>query len=186
MSVPSESEMDRAMRKWKMLFEFLDLDGDGFLKLEEFMEFPTQLIKVGKVDLGSHLAKVYKSHWDKVCQAVNLPPGQQKIGGDLWIKGFHVVNQSKWFQSNFVPTMSKAFFDSMDKNGNNLISLEEWREHYNLMGANDEEFIRQSFAKMDENGDGEISREEFDHAFWSFSNYHGPDKDFSFLYNKFK
>lgn len=78
-----KDQQARVVQKWKILFDFLDLGRDGFLKKEELMASHTQLIKRGKVDSRSLLSKVSKSHWYRVCQAINLPPEQQVIGHDL-------------------------------------------------------------------------------------------------------
>lgn len=169
-------------KKFGITFDFLNLDHEEELSLSTMMSFPIQLLKNGLVELGARLALTYKNYFDRVCQAALIKTGATSIGRKDWIRGNHHVVKTDWYKMEFIPTAVGVYFQCLDVDNDHEISFIEWKRLYELRGITDDQFCRSTFDRMDQNGDGAISKEEFEYAFRQFALCENPDNDYSFLY----
>ena len=75
------------------------------------------------------------------------------------------------FQSTFVSLVDEAVmgvFNCLDSNKDSFISYDEWLIYMRLLNFGSTEEMRQMFDTLDTNGDGKLSREEFDQVNRSF------------------
>ena len=178
-------DLDRyVLNKWETHFKFLNHSGSGVLTLGELMALPSQLLKDGKVELGTTLATAFKGHWDRVIRVASLNPDTYSIGQGDWVKGQMVVSQDKEYYAELVHVAAAIFIDMMDLNEDGVINIGEWRTYYKSQGMHDEEFIQTTFTKMDADGNGFIDSDEFVKALEAYNFTHVPGEDFSFLYEK--
>ncbi|XP_064597475.1 uncharacterized protein LOC135463941 [Liolophura sinensis] len=162
-------------------YKLLNISGSGLLTISEIMESPCHLLREGKVEDACKIARILKRLWDGVLEHSGRPKGETSINLKDWIKGHNGMSQQDWYHNEVIPAFSGAKFDIMDEDHDNLISLGKWRDHYKRLGVKNEEFVRSTFAKMDTDNDGFISRQEFDYAIKMYVK-HDPDNDYSFLY----
>ncbi|XP_064597773.1 uncharacterized protein LOC135464199 [Liolophura sinensis] len=168
-------------QRWTGLYRFLNVSGSGLLTISELMEYPCHLLREGKVEDACRIAKVLKRIWDANLEQAGRSKGETSLNLEDWIKGHYGRSEQDWYHNEAIPSLAGAMFDIMDENHDNLISLAEWRDHYKRHGVKNEEFVRSTFAKMDTNSDGSISRQEFEYALKMYLK-HDPDNDYSFLY----
>ncbi|XP_064597488.1 sarcoplasmic calcium-binding protein-like [Liolophura sinensis] len=169
-------------KKWTALFKFANFSQTGKFTFAEAMEYPVQLLRAGKVEHAFVLARAYKKHWDSILEALDKPKDEASVGQDDWVKAQTIVSKQDWYLRELIPTATMAFIDIMDIDKDGTVSFEEWRNYYTMQGVKSEEFIRSTFAKMDSNNDGVISRKEFEHALKVYNSRHEPGNDYSFLY----
>lgn len=169
-------------KKLYMLFDYMDVNRDGILDSEELMFFPKNLISKRKGKLGEELTAVYKEAWVRICDANNLPRDNQSLTRNQWLAGLKVLMNTTWFAETAIPSVTRIYFDSLDHDHDDTISLKEWREHNHNRGLTDENLILSTFNRLDADGDGRISREAIKHAILQFYFGEDPSDDYSFLY----
>ena len=69
--------------------------------------------------------------------------------------------------------VDKGNFDSIDADGNGEISLKEFAIYLKSMGRSEED-AKFAFSKLDLNGDGKLSRDEFGRALYEYYSVNDP------------
>lgn len=171
-------------QKSGITFDFLNLDNSDTLTLKTLMTFPVDLIQKGHVDLGMRLAVTYKSYFERICQAAGQRERATSIGRNDWIRGALLVHKTHWYVEVFMPTVVDVYFRSLGVDNDQGVTFTEWKRLYSQRGITDDEFCESTFKRMDKNGDGRISKSEFEYAFSQYGLSEDPEVDFSFLYAK--
>ena len=140
-------------KKLRHAFNKRDVNKDGFISRADF-----DLVVSHYQDMGSsneHTKKL-KDTFNKCCNEWGLTDSTKQFTIDqiLEIHGKHLGEMKK------LDSMYSEMFDSVDMNGNGLISFEEWENHYKSLGI-DVKYARAFFEAMDFNKDNQVSRNEF-------------------------
>lgn len=126
------------------VFKAFDKNGDGKLSKEEIMEG-------------------YETHFGKTMniEEVNALFKQVDIDDSGYIDYSEFVVASMNEKALLTHEKLEAAFKMFDKDGSGLISTDEIKQVLSFGKNLDDEIVNQMIKQVDENGDGEISFEEF-------------------------
>ncbi|XP_064598770.1 mitrocomin-like [Liolophura sinensis] len=170
------------IKKWEILFDYVDTTRDGIVDIEEMMSYPNRLVSEGKQERGKLLGDILSETWGRMCEANNLPREHASLTKAQWVIGRRALTKTDWFRKTYVPTLATIHFESLDRDHDNTITLDEWRTYKHKRGVTDDAAIQSAFKRLDLDGDGIISQEEMTHAITQFCIGEDPSDDYSFLY----
>lgn len=154
-------------RKLSHLFHVYDVDGNGFVEVDDF----ERVIHVLAASRGwavdgpayARLRRAYMSQWQMI--GVAAEPGEGgRVRPDAWLALWSGIVVASFDER--LRTLTDLLFDCMDADGNHLISLDESRAWFAAHGAPAE--ADHVFPACDLNGDGQISREEWEQLVEAF------------------
>jgi len=174
---PEEEEMSEFwVRKMRTYFDRIDFDKDGAITRADFEGMSQRFATSLSPEKAKALSVTLTAVWDKYMKSV---------GGGFAIKEDSFVASMKTLA--FDPKMKDTllgplplFFHAVDTNGDQLIDETEFASFFTLIGL-DPKMAASSFQAIDDNGDGEISLEEFVEAggeFFTSEDSNKPSKLF--------
>ena len=141
-------------RKIYTVMKVRDADKDGLISKADY-----ELLYQGYKDMGAsaedlkRLEKVHVLVWKSIGVDDNIEQTYEQA----------VANHAK-ILAKVKDNISEVFaaqFEVIDTDRNGEISFQEWVEIYKVIGI-DSEHARASFSAMDTNGDGVVSKEEYE------------------------
>jgi Ca2+-binding EF-hand superfamily protein len=155
------SELQR--RKVAGVFHAMDVDGDGFLEREDFQALAKRWTAVRNLTTGdpdyAGLTELMMGCWEILLAASDLDRDDRVSLDEVLL----VVDRLP-AMLDAVKATAAAIFAAIDKNGDDLISANEYRQLIETWTGRpvDTDSV---FHRLDLDGDGHLSREEFT-AFW--------------------
>ena len=155
------SELQR--RKIAGVFNAMDVDGDGFLEEEDFETLAKRWTAVRDLAPGdpdhARLTAIMMGWWEVLLAASDLDRDNKATLDEVLL----VVDRLPGML-DAVEATATAMFQAVDRNGDDVISAEEYRELIETWNGRptDTDAI---FHRLDLDGDGRLSRAEFI-SFW--------------------
>lgn len=151
-----ESEFWR--RKMRTIHRILDVNKDGVIAFDDMKIFADRFVKLG------HLSKTHQAEFHDSLQTMwGEHFGSLDKYNLISIRQYleimhHSLNDPKLRKKvhHFLPYLFKA----VDKDGNGIISLDEFKLFFRCLGLRSEAAVV-SFSVIDENTDGKLSLREF-------------------------
>ena len=142
------------MQKIDRFVRVQDADNSGDISRADFSRMTerykhTIMFNPQKIELYSKLESEIFKRWNFTDESVTLSYAEfkEKLIEDL--------SKGETFKPFF-----EVVFNTLDLNDDGVISFEEWKAYYYVLGI-DQAHARASFDAMDANSDGIVSKEEF-------------------------
>ena len=165
------------VRKMKTFFALFDINGDGVMNVEDYRIFEKQIEKsalannVSKDRIQEYKTNGYKLWIEKIGGGEDFQWTENKL---LEIM-FEIVSQPG--AEEYFRRAASKMFDLVDLNEDGLISKDEYSV---TLGGSPWTIV--AFSSVDTNRNGEVSREEFVHAYvdywFNFADETHPSKHF--------
>ncbi|MFT6865391.1 MAG: Ca2+-binding EF-hand superfamily protein [Cyclobacteriaceae bacterium] len=167
--------------KLTYLFDLLDINGNGFLQLNDFVQLADNVRKILNYEEGEkeHQAISRKSikFFHKLLR--DIPnPGDQSINLASWLQFFEeevTSFEDEDTVDEWVDLLLAFVFGMFDENHDGYISLAEYQDLFTIFGK-DGAFSKVAFDKIDINKDGKLSRYELIPAVETFLTSSNPDE----------
>lgn len=117
---------------WKQLQKEMDVDNDGQVTLEEFLEYKDKQLS---------FKEGYRPLWLEQRSGTETAQAYEKSGDDAIAK------------------LTNLIFERLDTDSSGEISIEEYKKGF-LANQSDESLSEEIFSKLDLNGDGKLDKEE--------------------------
>jgi Ca2+-binding EF-hand superfamily protein len=173
------SELKR--RKIVAVFHRLDANGNGVLDRNDFSDICARYIQQGDWGHDSAQAEgmraLFHGWWDAISAAVDLDND-----GVLTVDEF--VDGAASLGGDSAEGVGPMLFDAFDPSGDGLISPAEYRAFLALYQV-DAEQADETFARLDLDGDGHITREEFASLFMEFHASEDEDAPGNWLFGPY-
>jgi Ca2+-binding EF-hand superfamily protein len=149
------SELRR--RKHVAVFDRLDANGNGVLERNDF-----SVVCAGYIEQSSwaedsakaeRMRALFDGWWDAISAAVDIDK-DGVLTADEFVEG------SASSRPDAREWVGPMLFDAFDRSGDGVISPAEYREFLSLYGV-DAAQADEIFARLDLDGDGHVTREEF-------------------------
>jgi Ca2+-binding EF-hand superfamily protein len=150
-------------RKLTRYFNVLDRDGNGYFELEDLELIARRLAKSHNIPLGSEehrgLLESMGLIWDHGRQyGISKDPNRISLAD--WLAHEDYVLSTKEWREKYMEKITLDVFDLVDTNSNGLINVDDFSRIMRSFGV-EEGIPEWSFAKMDVDNNGTISRQEF-------------------------
>jgi Ca2+-binding EF-hand superfamily protein len=169
---------DTQKRKIHHLFNVLDIDNNGFLQPEDFVNVGKKIVTLLSLDLNSRAARLIllKSHRLFVQLLTDLKNPELSLTLWDWIEFFRdqVEKEEASILEHYIHRTSRHIFDLFDINRDKLISREEYADMLTIYNISQETAI-QGFEELDSNNDNFISADEMVSGLRNFFNSSDPD-----------
>lgn len=168
------SEFQRA--KIACVFQAMDVDGDGYLRRDDFVALSDRWTALRGQPPGSpgyrRLNEIMMGWWATLRSAAD--PGRS--GDGITLADVLTVVDALGDMPDAVADTADAMFDAVDENGDGAISAAEYRQLVEAWNGvpTDTDAI---FPLLDRNGDGHLDRAEFTELwseFWAGDNPAAP------------
>jgi len=168
---PGDSN-DLLVRKYKKIFNVLDIDGDGVLTRNDYKELGDRFAAASHVSDAkkAEIKKKFLDMWTSNFEEKATISLQFYLDVKLKLAGAH--------QRLLAEAAGPIFFEAVDLDGDGLIQLEEFRKFFALTKGNDADADK-AFKLIDTNSDGKLSNEEFCHGFVEFFGSKDPNSPFN-------
>lgn len=175
------SELQR--RKVSGVFNAMDVDGDGFLEKEDFEALTARWTGVRGQAPGDpghdRLTAIMMGWWEML-----LAASDQDRDGKASLDEVLLVVDKLPDMLEAVRATADAMFDAVDENGDDQISTAEYRqliETWNGRPTDTDEI----FHRLDLDGDGTLSRDEFAHLWTEFWAGDDPTSPGTWVFGRF-
>ncbi|MFD3675644.1 EF-hand domain-containing protein [Streptomyces sp. NPDC058613] len=178
---------DTLTRKLDLTFRHLDANGDGVISDDDAAGLVTRMLTAfGESETspkGSALVSSMQSYWEFLLSHADtngdgvVDPAEFRTA---MVKAY--VKNDKGYQQAFAP-VAAATVHLADVDNSGAVSLEEF-ELVQKAFNNPVENTREGFAKLDRNGDGKLSVEEYLLAIREFYTSDDPDATGNWLFGQ--
>jgi Ca2+-binding EF-hand superfamily protein len=173
------SELKR--RKSVAVFHRLDANGNGVLERNDFSVVCAGYIEQGGWAKDSAKAEgmraLFDGWWDAILAAAD-------IDKDGVITADEFADAAATLGADASDGVGPMLFDAFDGSGDGLISPVEYRVFLSLYGV-DAAQADETFARLDLDGDGRITREEFSSLFMEFVDSEDEDAPGNWLFGPY-
>ena len=171
----TEKQKAYHLRKMRTCIKRFDADKDGYFSHEDIELMSERLKEYGKLT-KEQAERAHQGFMKYGEMSGLLKPGKKIPVDELAQKASEVMlSMPADERKGMLHSTHDTLFDVIDLNKDGHISLEEFKVHFHVLGANvSEEEIIHSFNTIDSDKNGEISREEFLAAADDF--YNGVDE----------
>ena len=162
-------------RKLALRFYMVDTSKDGIVELADFEQQGQKVAELRGIQPGStdyeKILSASVATWETYWKPADAD-GDNKITLDEYLKSADIlIAANTGEKTNF--RVDKGSFDSVDIDGNGEITLQEYTIYLKSLGRSEED-AKIAFSKIDTNGDGKLSRDEFATAMYDYHTSNDP------------
>lgn len=144
-------------------FHVRDLDNDGYVEREDWEQCARNLAAMRRWKTGSpEYEEIVSKHvriWTTFWEPADLD-SDGKVELDEYLKLADKQRQGGAFATVVVLELFGAIFDTIDRDGDGQITLQDYRLYFKAWGL-DKKLAKQTFLRLDLSGDGRLSRSIF-------------------------
>lgn len=157
--------------KLSYFFSLLDIDGNGHLSVEDFLELSARAQKHLGVTISERAKERLSKDGLKFFQSIksDLDISSSTISLEEWLESFDQLLESDDEDSidDIVQSFIALIFSIVDENKDGFLSEEEYIQLFSAFNVPLEE-AKTAFATLDRNGDGKLSRYEIINSIETF------------------
>lgn len=150
-------------RKLTRYFNCLDLDANGYFEQDDVQNIISRLTEKRGVSAGSAeyeaIEKAISMIWDNA-REFGITKDAEKVTLADWLHHEDIVLSTEEWRESYMKEVTRQVFDLIDADKSGEISLQEYIDIMTSFGVA-EGIPEWAFARLDMNGDGVLSREEF-------------------------
>ncbi|MEG4207184.1 EF-hand domain-containing protein [Microcoleus sp. Pol7_A1] len=162
-------------RKLSLRFYMADTSKDGMVELADFEQQGQKVAELIGIQPGSteyeKIISTYVANWEIYWKPADAD-GDNKITVDEYLKSADILIAENTGKKTKL-RVNKAFFDSIDLDRDGEITLNEYTIYLKAVGRSEED-AKMAFSKIDTNGDGKLSRDEFATALYDYHASNDP------------
>ena len=173
-------------RKLALGFYMFDTSKDGIVELADFEHHAQKLAELRGIQPGStdyeKILSASLAKWETFWKPADTD-GDNKITLDEYLKSADIlIAANTGEKTNF--TVDKGTFDCVDIDGNGEITLKEYTIYLKSLGRSEED-AKIAFSKIDTNGDGKLSRDEFGIALYEYHASNDPQAPANWFFGSY-
>lgn len=169
-------------------FNVLDYNDDGILEKQDFVNVADRLADLRGYEEGSSRHTAVRQEilrmWTNA-RALSGKEGKAKITLDDWLAHEEKVIDSNVLIHSYVQGIARAIFDILDADNDGVISEEEYLKFFRSFRG-DVEDGELAFEKLDQDGNGHLTRKEFLEAVTEFHLSDDPDARGNWLFGPYQ
>lgn len=173
-------------KKWTHLFNLYDLDRDGTVSRSDYELKVEAVAKSQGVASGTpEYAAIERSvmaDWDHVRKTADKD-GNGKVQLQEWLQHGAVIISDEQMYATLGKEVD-AMFSQFDKDGDGVLSRQEIIDMTVIWGVPEAEMV-EVFPKLDINGDGRISKDEYKKLLAQFHKSDEPSDPGNYLFGQF-
>jgi Ca2+-binding EF-hand superfamily protein len=150
---------DVQKQKLTHLFDVMDSDDDGFVEWEDYARIAHKISSTRDYKPGTQeyeaLMGQYRFGWEQAAPFAD----ERGMNMDRWLAYNDAVLSTPGIYDALVRPTAGMIFDTFDTDGDQKVSVKEWREFFRCYSIDPLEADK-CFGKYDLNGDGYVSRPE--------------------------
>lgn len=149
-------------KKMKHFFDIFDMDKDGFIEQADLERVVQKLAVVQSLEAGSPIYDNLYAKWMFIwntLQKVSDTNRDNLVNPDEWIALIEMTLTSDEAYQQIMSSIGSSTFDALDTNNDGIIGVTEWISFFKAHEI-DESVAKDVFARLDLNGDGNISKDE--------------------------
>lgn len=173
-------------RKMTRLFNLFDIDKNGVIERADYEAIMQNFAQIRDWQKGSAsynlLHNSFMRLWDNMQQELDKNDDNQVTLQEFLSDRDHVLHDVSRYETRI--QVGQLLFAMFDRDGDGEGTIEELRLFYKALQI-DESLAEEVFSKLDFNGDGYISEEEFLKIGYDFHYSDDPDAPANWLFGPF-
>jgi len=169
-------------------FNVLDANDDGLLEKRDFIDVADRIADMRGYEDGSARHSAVRKELLRIwtnARALSGAEGKAKVPLEDWLAHEEKVLDSDVLIHSYVQGIAQAVFDILDADSDGVISEAEYLQFFRAFRGTEDQGAR-AFRKLDENGDGHLTRQEFLDAVTEFHLSDDPDAPGNWLFGPYR